>query len=114
MRLRENEVAYLRLVMDNESGDTVRACVSTDNQWRIHPDDLPEDVIGIWQDILQSMVAIEASTQVGYMPVPRLRHAYAALSLYPGSQLVTWRGKAAYERQMRADAELPDHQRKMY
>ena len=114
MRLRRDEVAYLRLALTGEGGDMTRACVSSDNQWRIHPDDMDGDVLELWQDILHDLVDIETRRDIGYQPVPRLKHAAAAQRLYPGSQLVTWRGKAAYERQMRADAELPDHQRKMY
>ena len=51
------------------------------------------------------------SRQHYYEPIPKPRHATTTLHLFPGSRLVTWRDKTAYERQLKANAERPPEQR---
>lgn len=93
----------------------IRACVTADNQWRIHEDDLPDpEMRSIWQDILHSRAAIGDAQTPRHLPVPKLRWAVAVVEAFAGSEIAHWRGQRAYQREMRANAALPEHLRKVY
>ena len=115
MRLRKDEVACVRLALGSNPNVLTRACVTADNQWRIHAEDSPNaEWQSVWQDILHSMAALEDKLNHRYTPVPKLRYALAAVRAWPGSELANWRGQRAYERQLRANAALPAHKRMIY
>ena len=100
MRMRKNEIAYLQLKLGNPYPEFVRATVTEDNRWRIHPEDIPDDDI---REIMQNFLRLDAefNDDAMYLPHPYLKWPTAIIQAHPGSQLVTWRGKKEYERQMR-------------
>ena len=102
MRMHKNEVAYLELKLGEPYPDPVRACVTQENRWRIHEEDLPDQE---FRELKERLLALDClfNDDTIYLPHPYLKWPTAIIQAHPGTKLVTWRGKKEYERQMRED-----------
>ena len=58
-----------------------------------------------FRELKENMLALDCrfNDDSMYLPHPYLKWPTAIMQEYPGSRLVTWRGKKEYERQMRTD-----------
>ena len=71
----------------------VMAEVDADNNWTVDPDTVPPEVLAAYPELpddqarVLTLLAESRGPELGYLPDPPNRWAYAALELYPGSEI---------------------------
>ena len=98
MRMHSDEVVRLRLRLGDPYPEWVEACITSDNIWCLSEDDMPDpNRRRLLTQMVQMRVA-GAPRPLRYLPSRHLRWAVPAVELYPGSEILDWRGRNASPR----------------
>ena len=95
MELLEGEMARLRLALGEPYGN-VEACVTADNVWHLSREDMPSHFLRSLATQLVQLLC-SGNEHKGYLPNRYLVWAQTAINLYPGSEILEWRGQDRQE-----------------
>ena len=93
MRMHADEMVRMRLKLGDPYPEWVEACITADNILRLSEEDMPYPNR---RSLLAQMVQMRVAGHPRpnrYMPSRKLRWAAVALELYPGSEVLDWRGR---------------------